>query len=351
MNNKNDVKNIGLNIDKNSDNIQIEYNDDDFTSEKTKSLNKFPLKIITNNEFYLDDVYKNFSKSLNFNFNKCYAPKPKFKQSSKNPTPIIYEKQIDICNLKTRDNIITEDAYSEKELSLGNESSYSSDLENNNNENYIFNNNQNIVNNDLIYNNKIIDDKNNINNYIISKNLLEDKKSEDKNINLYENKINLMEEDEKEDGKLKIYEHKTITAFPVKNNYNEIYAKGNIKAIRNSLFRAKMKCLKEKSKEVEYSIKNRTKRKYGLDLINKSKKHPNNIDFCKVIPININKKEEENNNNNDKEENGDDDMSNFRKTISYNTSKLSLENKKKNEWKGITIYDVLLTNKKNKTEK
>ena len=38
-------------------------------------------------------------------------------------------------------------------------------------------------------------------------------------------------------------------------------------------------------------------------------------------------------------------MSNFRKTISFNTSKLT---KKKSEEKGITIYDVLLTNKKNK---
>ena len=128
MKQKNDVENIRQDLENNNDNIQIEYNDDDdFELEKTKSLNKFPLKVI-NNEFYLDDIYKNFSKSLNFNFNKCFAPKPKIKQSSRNPTPIIYEKQTDISNLKTQDHIITEDAYSEKEISLDNES-FSSDFE------------------------------------------------------------------------------------------------------------------------------------------------------------------------------------------------------------------------------
>ena len=113
MNQKNVVENIGIEIDPNYNDIEIEYNYD-FESEKIKSLNKFPLKITTNNEFYLDDIYKNFSKSLNFNFHKCFAPKPKLKQSSKNPTPIIYEKQIDIYNLNTEAQIITEDAYSEK---------------------------------------------------------------------------------------------------------------------------------------------------------------------------------------------------------------------------------------------
>jgi hypothetical protein len=346
MKQKNDVENIRQDLENNNDNIQIEYNDDDdFELEKTKSLNKFPLKVI-NNEFYLDDIYKNFSKSLNFNFNKCFAPKPKIKQSSRNPTPIIYEKQTDISNLKTQDHIITEDAYSEKEISLDNES-FSSDFENQNNEiNIINNNNKNTVNNDFIYNNKNM----NNNNYIISKNLLDnnsDKKSEDKNINLYENKINIIEDDKKNNN-LKIYEHKTISVFPVKNNYNDTYVKGNLKAIRNSLYRAKLKCLKENNREVEYFIRDKTKKKYGLDLINnKSKKNTHNFDFCKVIPININKKEEDNNKND--EEIGD--MSNFRKTISYNTSKLNLENKKKKEGKGITIYDVLLTNKKNKNEK
>jgi hypothetical protein len=44
-------------------------------------------------------------------------------------------------------------------------------------------------------------------------------------------------------------------------------------------------------------------------------------------------------------------MSSFRKTISYNVSKFNLEKNKNNEEKGITIYDVLITNKKNKNEK
>ena len=341
MNQKNDVENNDLEINTDDNDIQIEYNND-FELEKTKSLNKFPLKIITNNEFYLDDIYKNFSKSLNFNFHKCFAPKPKIKQSSKNPTPIIYEKQMDIYNLNTQAEIYNEDAYSEKELSLDNESLYSSD-----NENQIGQNNNNInnyLNNDVLYNNKII----NNNNYIISKNLLEsnsEKKSEDKNMDLYENKINTTEDEkEKENNNLKLYEHKTITSFPVKNNYNENYTKGNIKAIRNSLFRAKMKCLKDKNKETEYSIKDKLKIKYRLNIINnKSKKNGNNYEFCKVIPIN-NFKKEENNKNEDENE----DMSNFRKTISYKTSKLNLENKKKKEGKGITIYDVLLSNKNKK---
>ena len=341
MNQKNVVENNDLEINTDDNDIQIEYNND-FESEKTKSLNKFPLKIITNNEFYLDDIYKNFSKSLNFNFHKCFAPKPKIKQSSKNPTPIIYEKQMDIYNLNTQAEIYNEDAYSEKELSLDNESSYSSDYEN-----QIKEINNNNINNDVLNKNKNIS---NNNNYIISKNLLDnnsEKKSEDKNIELYENKINIIEDEkEKENNNLKIYEHKTITSFPVKNNYNENYTKGNIKAIRNSLFRAKMKCLKDKNKETEYSIKDNLKIKYRLNLINnKSKKIGNNYEFCKVIPIN-NFKKEDNNKNDDENE----DMSNFRKTISYNTSKLNLENKKKKEGKGITIYDVLLSNKKNKKE-
>ena len=132
MKQKNEVDNIEQKLEDNEDDIQIEYNDD-FTSEKTKSLNNFHLKIITTNEFYLDDKFTNFSKSLNFNFNKCFAPKPKFKQSSRNPTPIIYEKQTDISNLNTQDHILSEDAYSEKEVSLDNDSC-SSDEENQNDE-------------------------------------------------------------------------------------------------------------------------------------------------------------------------------------------------------------------------
>ena len=249
MKQKNEVDNIEQKLEDNEDDIQIEYNDD-FTSEKTKSLNNFHLKIITTNEFYLDDKFTNFSKSLNFNFDKCFAPKPKFKQSSRNPTPILFEIQTDISNLNTQDHILSEDAYSEKEISLDNDSC-SSDEENQNDE---INNSEykkDFIIKDIENNEQNMNDK-----YIISKNLLiknTEKKTEDK-IDLYENKINIIE-DEKENKNVKIYGHKTINIFPFKNNCT----KGNLKSIRNSLFRAKMKSLKAKNREVEYSIKDRAK--------------------------------------------------------------------------------------------
>ena len=338
MNQKNDVEKIYQNQEENEEDNYFDYNDD-FISDKTKSLNKFPLKLITNEDFYLDDFYKNFSKSLKFNSHKCFAPKPKIKQSSKNPTPLIFEKQNDIKNLNTDIRILNEDAYSEKELSL-NESSFSSDFENEIN-------NKKSDNNDLMNNLSI----NNNNNYIISKSLLEnnysDKKSEDKDLGLFENKINVVE-DEKEIKDLKKYGHKTITVFSIKNNNNDIYQKGNIKSIRNSLFRAKLKILKDKNKEVEYFIKNKMKIKYRLNLINNnSKKNNHNFDFYKIIPININNDEEKSN----QKGNNIDDMSNFRQTIKYNNSKLNSMNKEENKEKGVTIYDVLLTNKKNKSQK
>ena len=338
MNQKNDVEKIYQNQEENEEDNYFEYNDD-FISDKTKSLNKFPLKLITNEDFYLDDFYKNFSKSLKFNSHKCFAPKPKIKQSSKNPTPLIFEKQNDIKNLNTDIRILNEDAYSEKELSL-NESSFSSDFENEIN-------NKKSDNNDLMNNLSI----NNNSNYIISKSLLEnnysDKKSEDKDMGLFENKINVVE-DEKEIKDLKKYGHKTITVYSIKNNNNDIYQKGNIKSIRNSLFRAKLKNLKDKNKEVEYFIKNKMKIKYRLNLINNnSKKNNHNFDFYKIIPININDDEEKSN----QKGNNIDDMSNFRQTIKYNNSKLNSMNKEENKEKGVTIYDVLLTNKKNKSQK
>jgi hypothetical protein len=333
MNQKNDVEKIYQNQEENEEDNYFDYNDD-FISDKTKSLNKFPLKLITN-----EDFYKNFSKSLKFNSHKCFAPKPKIKQSSKNPTPLIFEKQNDIKNLNTDIRILNEDAYSEKELSL-NESSFSSDFENEIN-------NKKSDNNDLMNNLSI----NNNNNYIISKSLLEnnysDKKSEDKDMGLFENKINVVE-DEKEIKDLKKYGHKTITVFSIKNNNNDIYQKGNIKSIRNSLFRAKLKILKDKNKEVEYFLKNKMKIKYRLNLINNnSKKNNHNFDFYKIIPININNDEEKSN----QKGNNIDDMSNFRQTIKYNNSKLNSMNKEENKEKGVTIYDVLLTNKKNKIQK
>ena len=337
MNQKNDVENSEIIQDNNCDDSDIEY---DFTSEKTKSLNKFPLKMLTNDDFYLDDTHKNFSKSLKFNSHKCFAPKPKIKQSSKNPTPIIYEKQPDFSNINVKENVVIEDALTEKEESLDNESSFSSDFENLN-DNY----NKNNINNDFNYYNQFT----NNNNYIISKNLLDisDKKFEDKNEGLNENKINIIKES-KDINNLQLFGHKTITSFPIKNNNTNAFIKDNMKAIRSSLFRAKMKSLKEQFREVEYSIKDKTLKKYGLDIKNnKTKKLGHNIDFCKIIPIN-NKNEDSNSEKNDEEI---EDMSNFRNTIGFNASKLRAKKNKNSEDKGITIYDVLVTNKKNKSEK
>jgi len=325
---------------KDKDDFQFEYNDD-FYSEKTKSLNKFPTKTLSNEDFYLDDTSKNFSKSLNFNFHKCFAPKFKIRQSSRNPTPIIFEKQSNISNLNTQDHFITEDALSEKEQSLENDSSYSSDFENDDKtfDSLNINSDKQIKKTKCINGNQAINSNNNTNNYIISKSLLDNsnKTIEDEKDNV--NQLNIIEDNKKEDISIKKYEHKTINEFPSKNNFNDNYAKGNMKSLRNSLFRVKIRCLKEKNKEVEYSIKERVKMNYGLDIINS--KNDIKLDRCKVIKIN--NVDESNDNNGDGE-----DMSSFRQTISYNTSKLNFENKKKNEDKGITIYEVLITNKKNK---
>ena len=80
---------------------------------------------------------------------------------------------------------------------------------------------------------------------------------------------------------------------------------------------------------------------FGLDIINS--KNDNELEKYKVIKIN--------NVNECNDNNGDvEDMRSFRQTISYNTSKLTSENKKIIEDKGITIYEVLITNKKNKNK-
>ena len=335
MNHKNVHDNNDIN---DKDDFQIEYNDD-FDSEKTKSLNKFPMKTLSNEDFYLDDTSKQFSKSLNFNFHKCFAPKFKIRQSSRNPTPIIFEKQSNISNLNTQDHFITEDAISEKEQSLDNDSSYSSDFENDD-QTFDFlniNSNKQIKKTKYINSNQVINSNNN-SNYIISKNLL-DNSIEDKKDNV--NQINIMKDNKNQNISIKKYEHKTINEFPIKNNVNDNCAKGNMKSLRNSLFRAKIKCLKEKNKEVEYSIKERVKMNYGLDIINS--KNDNELEKYKVIKIN--------NVNECNDNNGDvEDMRSFRQTISYNTSKLTSENKKIIEDKGITIYEVLITNKKNKNK-
>ena len=299
MSKKNEFENLNLEND-----VEIEYNEEEEISpDKTKSLTKFPSKIEKNNEFRLDSSYKNFSKSLGFNFKQCFAPKSKIRYSNKKITPLIFKKNENICNLDTQDRIITDDAISEKE-SFNNESSFSSD----DSEVDYENNNTNI--------NTINDESNNNDNNIINNNTqkLEEKDNDKKN-------------------NIKAYEHKTIGIFNTKNNYN---TKENMKSMRNSLYKIRLKCIKEKHKEVEYLIKEKDKNKYRLDIIKNTRKYEIDNEY-KIIPIN-------NIQDNSDEEN--EDMSNFRTTISYSNSKLN----QKSEDKGVTIYDVLKSNKNNKNK-
>jgi hypothetical protein len=299
MSKKNEFENLNLEND-----VEIEYNEEEEISpDKTKSLTKFPSKIEKNNEFRLDSSYKNFSKSLGFNFKQCFAPKSKIRYSNKKITPLIFKKNENICNLDTQDRIITDDAISEKE-SFNNESSFSSD----DSEVDYENNNTNI--------NTINDESNNNDNNIINNNTqkLEEKDNDKKN-------------------NIKAYEHKTIGIFNTKNNYN---TKENMKSMRNSLYKIRLKCIKEKNKEVEYLIKEKDKNKYRLDIIKNTRKYEIDNEY-KIIPIN---------NIQDNSDEDNEDMSNFRTTISYSNSKLN----QKNEDKGVTIYDVLKNNKKDKNQ-
>ena len=317
MTRKNDKENYNL---ENNSQIEIEYNED-FTSEKTKSLNKFSSKLEKNSEFYLDNSYKNFSRSLGFNFKQCFAPKSKTRKSSKNPTPLIFKKNENICNLNTQDRIITEDALSEKGSSLNNDSSFSSDSENFYEEIKNINVNKEVLNN----NNNIKNEKNEIlNNKINPEN---------------KNNLNEISKDKNNDNNIKVYEHRTIGIFH--SNNNDKNSKGNIKSIRNDLFKIKLKNIKIKNKEMEYIIKEKEKIRYRLDIIKKPRKDELDNDY-KIITIN---NMEDNNNS---EDDNCEDMSNLRTTISYSNSKINKDNNKKNEDKGITIYDVLKKNKKNK---
>ena len=277
-------------------NVEIEYNED-FDSNKTKSLTKFPNK---NKEFKLDNPSKNFSKSLNFNSRQCFAPKIKFKKNNKRPSPIFFKKIQNEYTMKTQCEAISEDLLSEKESSLSNESSssdYSSDnLEDNNNNNNNEKNSQQ---------NKNKNEKSNIK-----------KEKENKN-------------------DMKTYEHKTIAVFPHQSDKDK-QNKNNIKIFRNSLHKIKSKYSNIKNKEQEFTLKNKFKKKFRLDLIISNKKNNINNEYI-VIPIN-------NNNDNTKSNSDDDsdDVSNLRETISYNQSKLKKDKeKKKDSQQVINIYEVL----------
>ena len=301
MSKKNIIEDIILD---NNDEIEIEYNED-FSSEKTKSLTKFPTKITKNDEFHVDNSRKNFSKSLNFNFRQCFAPKIRSKKSSKNPTPIFKKNK---SNINNQEHIITEDFLSEKGSSLNNDSFEASDLENNNEESNIQNN--------IIFENK---DYNVINN---EKNNNESQKK-DNNIIINKN--------------IKCYEHKTISFLQGKVSSNK--NSKDIKRARMNLLKIKNEALDKMYKETEYKIKENNKTRYNLDLIQNSEKYKHDNEY-KVIKINDIEDEDE-----------DEDMSKFRTTISFNKSKIKKANKevsKNNEIenKGYTIYDVLRNNKK-----
>ena len=312
MNKKNDYENIIL---ENNNDVEIEYNED-FTSEKIKSLNKFPTKLNNNQEFYVDNSRKNFSKSLNFNFRQCFAPISKKKKSNKDPAPLKFKKNENINKYNNHQQIIAEDALSEKESSINDESSISEDSEKNDNDEI-----KDIENNT---NSKINTDNNNINNDY------NNQKDEDINVNININEI-------KNEILMKKYEHKTISVFNSKNKNN--IDNNKMKVLRNELSKIKLKCLKEYYKEVEYAIKNKDKNKYRLDLV--KKKNENDKEY-KIITIN--KIEEKKNQSEDDDEN--QDMSNFRTTISFMGSKMNKEKKnKKKENKGVTIFDVLIGKK------
>ena len=276
-------------------NVEIEYNED-FEVNKTKSLTKFPNK---NKEFKLDNPSKNFSKSLNFNSRQCFAPKIKFKKNNKRPSPIFFKKIQNEYTMKTQCEAISEDLLSEKESSLSNESS-SSDYSSDN-----------------------LEDNNNNNN--------EKNSQENKNKN---EKSNIKKEKENKND-MKTYEHKTIAGFPHQSDKDK-QNKNNIKIFINSLHKIKSKYSKIKNKEQEFTLKNKFKKKFRLDLIISNKKNNINNEYI-VIPIN-------NNNDNTKSNSDDDsdDVSNLRETISYNQSKLKKDKeKKKDSQQVINIYEVL----------
>ena len=277
-------------------NIEIEYNED-FDSNKTKSLTKFTNK---KNDFGLDSSFKNISKSLKFNSRQCYAPKIKFKKYDKKPSPIFFKKISNKHMMKTQCEIISEDLLSEKESSLMNDESSSSD--------YILDNSGENNNNDNSDNKKVNDTKDN-----------NDKKHIDDLIEIYKN-----DKEFKNDKKL--YEHKSIGIFPFQSCKNNHY-KNYFKILRNNFHRIKIKYANLKNKEQEFTLSDKLKKKFRLDLIINNKKTNNNNEYT-IIPIN-------NNDNSDKDS---DDMGNFRGTISYNQSKLK---KEKDSQKIVNIYEVL----------
>ena len=234
----------------------------DFNTEKTKSLSKFPTnKIINNKDFKLDDMPKNFSKSLKFNLPGHFAPKIKIKYSNKIPAPLLFKKytpQEILC----KEDIENEDALSEKDAS------FDSIIETNSP-------NQEI--------NEIISTE--------SKSTIE---------------TNMKQK--------KAYEHYSIGIFPTLKNQYEFSDHKTIRAWRSILFNIKNNDVKKFYKEAEYKISEKCKKKYNLDI---AKNNSNKKDICKIIEIHAmeDKVEEEDEN--------EVNMDNFRNTISFNAASYS----------------------------
>ena len=287
------------------DNVEIEYNEDT-DATKTKSLKKFPKKTV---EFNIDNPSQHFSKSLNFNSHKCYAPKIKHKQYLKKPSPIFFKKIKYNNNMNIPNEQVIEEILSEKEPSLMDEDSSS----------------------DFIIDN--IDESNNNN----KENKYESEPKENPNKKPIDDLINIYKEDKKtreeKNNDFKLYEHKTIGTFAFHNNV-DIQNKNPIKYYRNNLYRIKMKYAKIINREQEFYPKDELKNKYKLNLIFNNKK--TNIDNeYKIIPIN-------NDENSDSDEENEI-TPNLRGTISYNQSKLKKEknDEKKNEKDKPKIVNIL----------
>ena len=288
------------------ENVEIEYNEDTET-DKAKSLKKFPKKSA---EFNKDNPSQYFSQSLNFSSHKCYAPKIKYKQILKKPSPIFFKKIKYIHNMDEPNRPVIEEILSEKETSLLDESSSSDFIIDNLDE---CNNNEDKFENEpkANQNKKFIDDL----------------------INIYKGDKKTNEE---KNNDIKLYEHKTIGTFTFHNNVDK-QNKNQIKFYRNNLYKIKTKYAKINNKEQEFSLKDDLKNKYRLNLLINNKK--GNVDNeYKIIPI-----------NNDEDSNSDEEneiSTNFRETISFKQSKLKKEKnkemkKEKEKPKIVNILEVL----------
>jgi hypothetical protein len=269
--------------------FEIEYNEeDDIIPEKTKSLTQFPLKLLSKEDFSDIEINKSYSKSLNFNFSKCFAPKQAYRHSNKNPSPIF--SAINHSNINNLEYLNKGEALTDFDNSLDAESSNNSDSYD------YYDKNSELKQINLNDNNFIISDK--LLNQIDDRNEIIENNSQSKHI-----------------------KYQSIT----------FYHKKNLKSFRNSLFKMKLKSAKFKNKEEQHYLKENIKKKYGLDIQNKIKKKSYLCNDIKIIPIN-----EINNDN--------ENMNKFRKTIGFNMGK---NNSKNEEKRGITVYDALI-NKKNK---